>query len=282
MTDLELAICESCTNGQIDEDTRDLMLSVYQESVFSPMKKWKDKLKYIKKAKPSEYDGPEEIKNFVDKSYDDIMNSSEILEKEPSKLRSNDVKAIIGVLAATLTAFAVSAINPLAETVSLTLFLTGWVGTFCHTIITYIRSNDDIECANALDSVRTALKKIDKDKLSDTDKKKVSDLLTAIDDAQSEVEGRLKLTKESTDKIHASIFESFANGEIDEDTRDLMLSVLESTAEEDKLAKNASGLYAKESVNELRKSIYEAELAGDITVEERAVLIDRLNKKLGI
>ena len=87
-----------------------------------------------------------------------------------------------------------------------------------------MRVNEDESVSNDLAKIRTALKKIDKKKLPENYRKKLDKVVTAIDDAETEISSRVKVTKES---------------------------VLE--------------------------EIYEAELCGDITPEERQSLIDYMN-----
>ena len=47
---------------------------------------------------PFEYQGPKEIKEYIDIYYDDIVKCSKLMESEPYNIRSNDIKIIIRVL----------------------------------------------------------------------------------------------------------------------------------------------------------------------------------------
>ena len=77
-----MMIYEASLDGRISEDTRNEMLRVYTEGLsLNPLKKFKERIAEIKKAKPSEYSDNAEVKKFVDKHYDDIIKVSNLLEK---------------------------------------------------------------------------------------------------------------------------------------------------------------------------------------------------------
>ena len=89
-------------------------------------------------------------------------------------------------------------------------------------------------------------------------------------------------------KIKNAIFEAAKSGEIDEVTKDLMLACLEEDTTSD-MTNDDSASYTEdaepeESVEEkadaMRCKIYEAEMNGSITAEERVELLQKVDDKL--
>ena len=88
-------------------------------------------------------------------------------------------------------------------------------------------------------------------------------------------------------KIKNAIFEAAKSGEIDEVTKDLMLACLEETDSDttnDDSASVMEDAEPEESVEEkadaMRCKIYEAEMNGSITAEERVELLQKVDDKL--
>lgn len=88
-------------------------------------------------------------------------------------------------------------------------------------------------------------------------------------------------------KIKNAIFEAAKSGEIDEVTKDLMLACLEETDSDmtnDDSASVTEDAEPEESVEEkadaMRCKIYEAEMNGSITAEERVELLQKVDDKL--
>ena len=88
-------------------------------------------------------------------------------------------------------------------------------------------------------------------------------------------------------KIKNAIFEAARTGEIDDVTKDLMLACLEDT--DDRSEDNSSSPVVEEtepeeSVEEkadaMKCRIYEAEMNGSITAEERVELLQKVDDKL--
>ena len=68
---------------------------VFNEAYRSPLRKKLEQLKAIKDASPKEYDGPKEVKDFVDKHYDEIVKCANILEKEGKDLEKDSYRYLI-------------------------------------------------------------------------------------------------------------------------------------------------------------------------------------------
>lgn len=242
MMELVLSIYEGVTTGEISEEEGYKAIDLIQEGVFnSPLKKKLDKLKEIKDAKPKEYDGPEAVKKFVDKYYDEIIKCSNMAEKEPSDLRSNEVKVYVGYIVSVVGGFATCIASIPAEaalgigaasaiaSVGMGIVLVGSIITgITHPVISYLRKSTDIKATDDLAKIRSALKRVDTSKLSKEYKNKVSDIITSIDDAETEISSRLKVTKESTD-MQLKIYEACMDGKITEAERDKLLNTINNT-----------------------------------------------------
>ena len=222
MSFLELAICEAENSGDINLETRNELFEILTESSMNPLKKFVERIKGIKETKPTEYDGPEEIKKYIDKHGDDLIEAAKLLEKEPENIRRQQIGWLAGVILFFISSVVTASMSLFVVPIVLSILMT--VFSFIYMIITYMRVNEDESVSNDLAKIRTALKKIDKKKLPENYRKKLDKVIIAIDDAETEISSRVKVTKES---------------------------VLE--------------------------EIYEAELCGDITPEERQSLIDYMN-----
>ena len=236
-----MMIYEASLDGRISEETRDEMLRVYTEGLsLNPLRKFKKRIAEIKKAKPSEYSDNIEVKKFIDKYYDDMIKVSNLLEKEPDKLRKSDIRYMIVTVIEFIGAMGIY-IAGIAST-GLAVFITGVVAmllTLIHkairTILMHVRRSDDIKVSDDLAKIRAALKKVDAKKLPKEYAKKISDMITAIDDAETEINSRVKVTNESTDDIRLSIYEKEMNGEITMTERDALLQYLEAKIELDNM-----------------------------------------------
>lgn len=85
-------------------------------------------------------------------------------------------------------------------------------------------------------------------------------------------------------KIKNAIFEAAKSGEIDDVTKDLMLACLEDTNDSSEDDATPVVEETEESIEEkadaMRCKIYEAELNGSITAEERVELLQKVDDKL--
>ena len=88
-------------------------------------------------------------------------------------------------------------------------------------------------------------------------------------------------------KIKNAIFEAARTGEIDDVTKDLMLACLEDTddsSEDNSSSPVVEETEPEESVEEkadaMKCRIYEAEMNGSITAEERVELLKKVDDKL--
>lgn len=231
-------------NGELTlekaSEINDLAYEKYvTESFFkNPLKDKLKELEKIKDAKPSEYDDNKEIKKFVDDNYNEIVKASKLLQKEPEELTKNDRKFIVS--------YAVAFIGYIGGLVALSVSFVGipimvlsliWiiVSSFINIIIRNSRVDADVQAMHDLSKVKTALKKLNTKKLPDAYKKKVSDLIQKIDDAEVDVYAKFKNIKESTyDDIADYIQESVNNGELTfEEAKDMNITAYEKMVNND-------------------------------------------------
>ena len=109
------------------------------------------------------------------------------------------------------------------------------VSSFINIIIRNSRVDADVQAMHDLSKVKTALKKLNTKKLPDAYKKKVSDLIQKIDDAEVDVYAKFKNIKESTyDDIADYIQESVNNGELTfEEAKDMNITAYEKMVNND-------------------------------------------------
>ena len=197
-----LNLMESCD----EEDVQDICESVEMildgeeyvtEASLSPARSVKKDLEKIKNSKPDDYSGDNEIINYVDKNYDKLVNCAEILEKEPAKLRSNEIKMCVGFV---LGLIGSASLMVLGGGVGIAVGLTGWVlsyiSPFIYAIIAYARGCDDRKAMDDLTKIKKSLMKVkDKKGLPETQKKKIAKIIDKIDDAETECNARFKTEK---------------------------------------------------------------------------------------
>lgn len=210
---------ETCrvVNAIIDE-------AILNEGLFnSPMKSKLTKLKEIKDAKPKEYEGPEAVKKFVDKYYDDIIKASRLLEKEPNELHRNEILYLISFVATFCAGYAAIAVSVTTASVvagpalfgaGIASFILSFIISCVYPIIQYFRTSHDRDAADQLAKIRRSLKKVDPKKLPEEHRRKLDDCLEAIDDAETAISARVKVSNES-----ASIMGSIWGDSMDESTK---------------------------------------------------------------
>lgn len=233
VNDINLLIYECEKNGMISLDTRNEMLSAMESAVFEakkssdkpakkgvfPLRKHLEKLKEIKDTKPSEYDGPAEIKKYVDKNYADIEKICKILEKEPAEIRKTDITFAVSWVSGFLVYCGSIIAVPFAGAAALTLAVISaiwvYVTPVIWLIISYIKQGNMRDASKDLDKIRRSLIKCKSSDLPKEYEKKVNTLITVIDDAQTEVSSKVRLTKESV-QARLDVYDSFERGEISE------------------------------------------------------------------
>ena len=241
----------------------------YAGVLANPVRKFVDTIEKIRKEKPASFDSDDTVKEFVDKHYGDIMNAAAIIEKEPEHLRSIDVRDAIG-MALLLIGWCGTLIAPFTGVGGLILTIVAGILTFVTSIIvsviSYMRYNDDTKVSNDLVKIRSALKKLDTKKFSESHRAKIEKMIVAIDDAETEISTRVKIAKESVmnyNDIKLSIYESFDNGEIDEMEKDILLERLEERYNEEdnneditlEEAMDTISSYLSESTAQVRRGI---------------------------
>lgn len=264
----EKEVKESVDEMDIDDIAVEL---AYEEAVevmvegalSNPLRKHVEKLKKIKKEKPAEYAGPEELKEFIDKYYDDIDTAADLLEKEPEDLRKNEIRSLVSSIVGMLGWCTGVGIATGASVVYGGIIMSiSWIFILIYpmvqSIITYCRTCNDRKSMDELTKVRDALKKVDTSKAPKDVKNKVSDLIAKIGDAETEINAKIKAVKESTNEIVdtlTTIYESVANGEITlEDSAELVVEFVEDNPEViNMIAESVETSVLKASLEKLKK-----------------------------
>lgn len=199
-TKLLEAIYESALDGEITAEQCQTMEDILmQEKVFdNPIRKFMDKIKSIRDEKPDEFSGAPVVKNYIDKNYNELSKAADILENEPSTLRKDQIKVLIGTVSTIIGGILISSVSVLAN-VGFVVVITAYLGAIISAIVTYIRTNDDQAAYNNLIKIRESLKKVVKStKLDNDTKKKISSMINKIDDVETEFNsGGLKMNKSS-------------------------------------------------------------------------------------
>lgn len=239
-------LCEKYGKCEINEDDDKIYfditcesVDIFTEGVFSnPLRKSLKIIKEIKDAKPKSYNGPIEIKNFIDKYYNEIIKISKMAEKEPKDIRSSDIKIAAGTIVSIVAgfglmmayAFSALEIMPLFYASGIVAILSIVIDTV-YPLIKAVRINNDIKATDDLSKIRDALNKLDTAKLPEQYKNKIADVVEAINDADTEISTRFKVAKESVINEKLKIYEAHVSGQITESQRDELLDHLTDVCE---------------------------------------------------
>lgn len=140
-----------------------------------------NKVKEIKRAKPNEFSESPEIKEFVDKYYDDIMNAANTLEKEPKKLS----KHLVGNLCIQAATFVGLAITTAAPAIGMIVFVLGFVSFVIHLSYIVKRSNKYGEGVAEIKKLKSSLEKVkNNSELDDKYKVKIAKLIDKIEEIE--------------------------------------------------------------------------------------------------
>lgn len=237
--DIKLAIFEAAEAGKITAEQKEELLKAYQESFLaSPVSKFLKKLEEIKKERPSEYDGPEEVKKFVDKNYEDIVKCANLLEKEPEKLRKDDIVFLFTLLPRFYGGlFVLAAGLAAADTAIPAAIIAGIVllaSLVVQAVLRYVRASKDEKAMDELVKIKGSIKKATNLKLPEEDKKKIEKTLRSIEDAETSVMARMKMIKESED-MKLEIFEAAEAGKITEEQKKNLLALVDEKLADEKL-----------------------------------------------
>ncbi len=216
----------------------------------NPLGKFRQLITDIRENKPTKYSDNKEVEEFVDKNYNDIMEASKILEKEPDKLKQSEINMLIRVTMEFLAMIAGVALgSKLIVFASYIIFI---VDGLLSPIILYIRGKNDTDTYNKLLQIKKSLEKVSNKKLSKSAKKKIDMMIDKIDDVDITLAGRQRSVKESTndklDEIKLLVYESCYQGDITIEEKDILLSFVSESCK---------------SISEIEK-IYSCELDDDI------------------
>lgn len=283
------------SNGEyITESFKDLI---------SPLNSIKDKIKKIKEDKPGEYDDIKAITDFLDKYDSDITKAAKLIEEEPAKLRKVEVRYLIRVcleFLGMLGGMALMASAPItatgavmaAEAVGIAVYMGSFILMIVDMIVTcvisYVRSNDDADVLRNLSKIKNALNKLESKKLSDKYKKKIASIKTKISDAEEEGYAKLKVAKESTetDPEILAIYEACHEGKITEDQKEDLIADIKNKRKANAIVESCSieeDMSLREKYNEVKRLAYEKCANGDITENDREIVLkEAYNRIFGV
>lgn len=266
------------------------------KDIISPLSSIKEKIKNIKENKPNEYDKVKDIADFLDTHEKDIKKAAELIEAEPTKLRKADINMlirfcleVIGMFAGLGMVAAFELSNPVGLAIGVAMFIGSYflmiVDAIVTLIVRYIRANDDVEVLRNLSKIKNALVKIEKKKLPDKYKKKISSTITKISDAEEEGYSKLKVSKESVDVDMLSIYEACQNGLISEDVKESLIASLKRERATRSIMEESSctepmDATLREKFQEVKRLVYEKCANGEIPVDAREDILNRAYNKI--
>lgn len=157
-----------------------------EKSGFSPVRKYMDRLKDINKTKPDKWDGPKEVKQWVDKYYDDIVKIAEILETEPEDMHKEDIRNAVIMIIAIITGY-IACLSVITGFIWIVTYLIGTVVACVYAIMRYIRVKDDKSAIVHLGKIKEAMKKLKEKTMDNETKRKISKSIQKIEDAEAEM-----------------------------------------------------------------------------------------------
>ena len=248
----------------------------YTEGVFSnPIRKFLDKATEIKNAKPNEFDGPIQIKKFIDKYYNDIITMSNMLEKEPHEIRKNEfimyISCLVGFIGGYALLMSFSYTTPTILTyagvtggvqviltmgkVGIALMILTSIASFVYALITWVRQINDRKVADELLKVRNALTKLNTQNLPKEYKIKISEMITAINDAETEINAKMIMSKESADDLYTEGFTK----DVSKTYRDSFNLANNKIKEAKKFMKSGEYIEARVSIKQARQAVTTAQ-----------------------
>jgi len=200
----------------------------FTESIINPLGKFKKIIKNIRDNKPSQYSDDKEVIEFVDKNYDDIIKASDILEKEPDKLRKTDVGFLIRI---TIEFIGFIGLTGVSIPGALTFGVIMTLDTLLTPVLVYFRTNADSDVHDKLIQIKKSLSNVNTKNLPKSAKVKIDKMIDKIDDADISMSRRTRMTKESTDdkldEIKLLVYESCYQGDITTEERNILLNMVD-------------------------------------------------------
>lgn len=196
-------------------NTNDYFDTVFTESVFNPMGKWIKKLKEIKNTKPDEFSDDIEIKQFVDKQYDDIIKSSKLLEKDVSNLTKKEILYMVTFVCGYLGGFLIMVTPEFLGLGGIVGAILSFALVIISIILEFVNHYSDNRCAKELRKIKSSLIKVQNKKgLDENTKKKISRMITSIKDAEAEYTSRIKVEESAVvyDRIFEALQEKIDSG----------------------------------------------------------------------
>lgn len=229
-------------NGPVTVESVDVVQPIVDTVVYEAVTKsgkLRERLEKIKEAKPDEFSGNPKVKEYVDENYDKLMSAARILEKEPQKITDSQYKEVVGIVLSIISLYGGLALTTATKAgvfmaAGSAGYIIGLIAVMVHAIITMVRSNNDIRSFKELSKISSALKKVKNRKgMPEKYQRKIQELINAIDDAETEISGKFKVTKESAEiteedvaSMRLRVYEAFEEGAITDDDKHMMLEML--------------------------------------------------------
>lgn len=151
---------------------------------------------------------------------------SNTLEKEPHEIRKNEfimyISCLVGFIGGYALLMSFSYTTPTILTyagvtggvqviltmgkVGIALMILTSIASFVYALITWVRQINDRKVADELLKVRNALTKLNTQNLPKEYKIKISEMITAINDAETEINTKMIMSKESSDDLYTEGF----------------------------------------------------------------------------
>lgn len=154
---------------------------VLDESFFhSNLAKWIPKLKKIKDEKPDSSSTPREVKQFVDRYYDDIVKLSKNIEEYPENYKPDALHRLTPLIISCISTVVFASVPVLNIISLLSMLVTYFINGLA--VINDVKETSTVMQDAA--KIRMALKKAAGNrKLSQKDKKRINTLIDKMDDA---------------------------------------------------------------------------------------------------
>lgn len=194
-----LNLMESCDEEDVQEvcESVEMILEgekYVTEASLSPVRSMKEDLRKIKDLKPDDYSEDNEVINYIDKNYDKLVKCAEILEKEPEKLKSNDMKMFVGLILGIIGTILLMPLGVDAAFIGVVPLALSYISPLIYAAIMSVRENDDRKAMDDLTKIKKSLMKVkDKKGLPEAQKKKIAKIIDKIDDAETECNARFKI-----------------------------------------------------------------------------------------
>lgn len=200
---------------------------------------------------------------------------SNALEKEPHEIRKNEfimyITCLVGFISGYALLMSFSYTTPTILTyagvtggvqviltmgkVGIALMILTSIASFVYALITWVRQINDRKVADELLKVRNALTKLNTQNLPKEYKIKISEMITAINDAETEINAKMIMSKESADDLYTEGFTK----DVSKTYRDSFNLANNKIKEAKKFMKSGEYIEARVSIKQARQAVTTAQ-----------------------